>query len=90
VFSGSPLNFVQGGDVQTYNNNQQIVVLNDGNFPRYPGGVGYSISGENVPSGTIVTSYRFDVSNPSSRYNCIFMDLSNPVSGTGAPVYYSP
>ena len=80
---------MQGGDVQFYNNNKQIVVLNDGLFPASPGAVGWSITGPNVPAGTVVVSYRFGTSNPSSRYNCIFMDVSNAVSSSAAPVYYS-
>ena len=87
---GKPLQFVGGGDIQLYNNNRQIVVLNDNQFPAFPAGVGYKISGKRVTPGTTVTSYRFGKSNFSSRYEVIFMDLSQPVSGTDESVYYSP
>jgi hypothetical protein len=90
VYSGSPLSYVQGGDVQTYNNNQQIVVLNDDKFPQSPAGVGYIITGPSVQPDTVVTGYRFDLSNPSSRHRVIFMDLSKPVKGVDATVYYTP
>ena len=91
TYSGTPLSYVQGGDIQSYNNNQQLVLLNDGKFPQSPGGVGYTITGPNVQPNTTVTGYRMDKSNPSSRYNVIFMDLSKPLSGIDAskPVYYS-
>jgi hypothetical protein len=90
-YSGTPLNFVGDGDIQLYNNNQQFVLLNDGKFPR-ASGQGYVITGPNIPPNTTVTNYRMDTSNPSSRYNVIFMDLSNPVPNvdTSQPVYYSP
>ena len=91
TYSGSPLNFVGGGDVQLYNNNQQLVLLNDGKFPR-SGGIGFIITGPNIPPNTTVTGYRMDKSNPSSRYDVIFMDLSKatPNVDTSLPVYYSP
>jgi hypothetical protein len=87
---GTPLQFVGGGDIKLYNNNYQIVVLNDNKFPAFPGAVGYKISGKRVTPGTTVTGYRFGKSNFSSRYEVIFMDLSQPVSGADEPVYYSP
>ena len=91
VIYGDPLRYVEGGDVQAYNNNSQIVVLNDGYFPPSPEGIGYNITGIDVPEGTKVVGYRFGKSNPSSRYDVIFMDLSNPIDGvnTQNPVYYS-
>jgi len=88
---GDPLRYVGGGDVQAYNDNRQIVVLNDGYFPPSPEGIGYTISGVDVPEGTTVVGYRFGKSNPSSRYEVIFMDLSNAVDGVNEsnPVYYA-
>jgi len=90
-YSGSPLNFVGGGDVQLYNNNQEFVLLNDNKFP-ISGANGYVITGPNIPPNTVIASYRMGKSNPSSRYDVIFMNLSNPVPNvdTSLPVYYSP
>jgi len=89
-YIGNQLDYVEGGDIQSYNNNQQIVVLNDNKFPPPPAGVGYTITGNNVPPNTRVTSYRSGTSKPSSAFQVIFMDLNNPVNGTGSPVFYNP
>jgi len=91
ISPGKPLTYVQGGDVLTYNNLSQIVVLNDNFFPEPPGGVGYMITGANVQPDTKVVNYRFGTSNPSSRYNVIFLDLSKPITAIDSNqiFYYS-
>jgi len=87
---GIELKFVQGNDRKTNNNNQQIVVLYDNKFPISPKANGLPITGDNVPPGTIIKSYRFGKSEPSSQFNVIFIDLNNPISETDEPVFYIP
>jgi hypothetical protein len=83
------LTYVQGGDIRTYNNNSQIVVLNDNLFPAHPAGIGYKITGTTVQPNTTVTNYRFGKSNPSSVYDVIFIDLSKPVTSVdGDQTFY--
>jgi hypothetical protein len=89
--SGTRLNYVQGNDVQSYNGGQEIVVERDGGFPEPPGGIGYTMTGDNIEPGTTVVSYRFDKSNPSSRTNSIFINMSKPLRGwPGGTVCYRP
>jgi len=88
---GTPLTYVQGGDILTYNNNSQLVLLNDNLFPASPAAVGYTITGDNVQPNTTVLNYRFGKSNPSSFYDVIFLQLSKPVTAINAnqTFYYS-
>lgn len=88
---GTPLTYVQGGEVLTYGDNLQIVLLNDNLFPASPAAVGYIITGDNVQPNTTVVSYRFGKSNPNTRYDVIFLTLSKPVTGINInqTFYYS-
>jgi hypothetical protein len=64
--SSNILNFVES-EPKTYNNNKGIIVLNDNIFPAFPLAVGFSVTGLNVPAGTIVTGYRFDTLSITNR-----------------------
>jgi hypothetical protein len=90
VCSGNRLSYVNSGEVQTYGNNTEIVVINDGLFPPNNKAIGYTITGDGIPPNTKVISYRFDRSNPRGLYNAIFIGLSNPISPSGTFVCYSP
>ena len=84
-----PLTYVQEGEIKTYANNSQIVLINDNLFPASPAGVGYKITGINVQPNTTVTSYRFGRSNPNNRHDAIFLTLSKPITNVdGNQTFY--
>lgn len=76
---GKTLSYVQSGEISSYENWKQIVVVNDNLFPPSPIGNGYVISGAGVRPNTTVVSYRFGKSNNGSVYDAIFLNLSQPV-----------
>ena len=95
VYIKKQLRLVDRGELFIFNDpspNSQICVINDYEFPQLPIGIGYSITGPNVPANTRVVSYSFRKSNYGSLYNSIFIILSNPVNFINAyeTIYYSP
>jgi hypothetical protein len=87
-----PLKYVQDNEVYISDDYKQIVVVNDNLFPAHPNGIGYIITGKNVPPNTTVVNYRFARSNFNGLYDSIFIDLSNALTGVdlGDTFCYSP
>jgi hypothetical protein len=81
---------VQGGDIKMYGpagpsdpNATQIVLLqnehwSDAGDENY---TGWTIKSDCLPEYTTITGFRFDYSNYSSTFRCVYVDLSAPING---------
>jgi hypothetical protein len=82
---------VQGGDVQMYgsagpsdHNATQIVLLQNGNWSDagQQNYTGWTIKSDCLPEYTTITGFRFDYSNYSSVFRCVYVDLSAPINSS--------
>ena len=82
---------VQGGDVQMYGpagpsdpNAMQIVLLQNGNWSDagQQNYMGWTIKSDCLPEYTTITGFRFDYSNYSSMFRCVYVDLSAPINSS--------
>lgn len=82
---------VQGGDVQMYGPNgegdpnaTQIVLLQNGSWSDagQQNYTGWTIRSDCLPEYTTITGFRFDYSNYSSMFRCVYVDLSAPINGS--------
>jgi hypothetical protein len=81
---------VQGGDIQMYGdagpsdpNATQIVLLQNANWSDagQQNYTGWTIKSDCLPEYTTITGFRFDYSNYSSVFRCVYVDLSAPING---------
>ena len=82
---------VQGGDVQMYGpagpsdpNATQIVLLQNGSWSDagQQNYTGWTIKSDCLPEYTTITGFRFDYSNYSSVFRCVYVDLSAPINSS--------
>ena len=81
---------VQGGDIQMYGpagpsdpSAIQIVLVQNANWSDagQQNYTGWTIKSDCLPEYTTITGFRFDYSNYSSMFRCVYVDLSAPING---------